>query len=169
MESLENLNDLFIHELRDLYDAEKQLAQALPLMAQAANASELRDGFKTHLEETKEHARRLEQIFKGLGTSPEGKSCKAMAGLIAEAKETLDEDADPAVLDAALIVAAQKVEHYEIAGYGSASTFARVLNYDDAAKLLKQTIAEEEMTDKKLTHLASRLNQKAETADQASS
>jgi len=169
MESLENLNDLFIHELRDLYDAEKQLAQALPLMAQAANASELRDGFKTHLEETKEHARRLEQIFKGLGTSPEGKSCKAMAGLIAEAKETLDEDADPAVLDAALIVAAQKVEHYEIAGYGSVSTFARVLNYDDAAKLLKQTIAEEEMTDKKLTHLASRLNQKAETADQASS
>ncbi|HWL16562.1 MAG TPA: ferritin-like domain-containing protein, partial [Opitutus sp.] len=163
MESLENLNDLFIHELRDLYDAEKQLAQALPLMAQAANASELRDGFKTHLEETKEHARRLEQIFKGLGTSPEGKSCKAMAGLIAEAKETLDEDADPAVLDAALIVAAQKVEHYEIAGYGSVSTFARVLNYDDAAKLLKQTIAEEEMTDKKLTHLASRLNQKAET------
>ena len=169
MESLENLNDLFIHELRDLYDAEKQLAQALPLMAQAANAPELRDGFKTHLEETKEHARRLEQIFKGLGTSPEGKSCKAMAGLIAEAKETLDEDADPAVLDAALIVAAQKVEHYEIAGYGSVSTFARVLNYDDAAKLLKQTIAEEEMTDKKLTHLASRLNQKAETADQASS
>lgn len=99
--------------------------------------------------------------------SPEGKTCKAMAGLVAEAKELLEEDADPEVMDAALIVAAQKAEHYEIAGYGSVSTFARVLGYHDAAKLLKQTIAEEERTDKKLTALSEQLNSKAATADQA--
>ena len=167
MESLENLNDLFLHELRDLYDAEQQLTEALPLLAQAAKSEQLRTSFETHLEETKEQARRLEQIFKAAGISPEGKPCKAMAGLIAEAKELLDHDADPEVLDAALIVAAQKVEHYEIAGYGSVSTFARVLGYNDAAKLLKQTIAEEERTDKKLTQLSEQLNPKAAAADQA--
>lgn len=167
MKSLENLNDLFIHELRDLHDAEKQLTIALPLLAQAAKSSALRESFELHLEETKEQAKRLERIFQGLGVSPEGKTCKAMAGLVAEAKELLDEDADPEVMDAALIVAAQKVEHYEIAGYGSVSTFARVLGYNDAVKLLKQTIAEEERSDKKLTALSERLNPKAATADQA--
>lgn len=167
MESLENLHDLLVHELRDLYDAENQLIAALPLLARAAKSEPLRESFQLHLAETKEQAKRLEQVFKALGQSPDGKSCKAMAGLVAEAKELLDEDADPEVLDAALIVAAQKVEHYEIAGYGSASTFARVLGYNDAAKLLKQTIAEEERTDKKLSQLAERLNPKAATADQA--
>lgn len=167
MASLETLHDLFVHELRDLYDAEKQLVIALPLMAQAAKSSELRRGFETHLEETKEHVRRIEQVFKGLDESPSGKTCKAMQGLVAEAKETIDEDADPDVMDAALIVAAQKVEHYEIAGYGSVCTFARVLNYDDAARVLKMTMGEEESTDKKLTQLASAVNPKAETADQA--
>jgi ferritin-like metal-binding protein YciE len=167
MASLETLHDLFVHELRDLYDAEQQLIKALPLMAQAAKSPELRRGFETHLGETKEHVRRIEQVFKGLGSAPAGKTCKAMQGLIAEAKETIDEDADPDVMDAALIVAAQKVEHYEIAGYGSVCTFARVLQYDDAARVLKQTMAEEEATDKKLTQLSTVANPKAETADQA--
>lgn len=168
MESLENLSDLFVHELRDLYDAEQQLIRALPELAQAANSDELRKGFEQHLAETRGHAQRLEQLFKALGEEPKGKSCKAMAGLIAEAKELLDEDMDPDVLDAALIVAAQKVEHYEIAGYGSVSTFARILGYNDALKLLKSTIAEEEATDKKLTQLSEQLNQKAAAASESS-
>jgi ferritin-like metal-binding protein YciE len=167
MESLENLNDLFIHELRDLYDAEQQLTKALPLLAKAATSEQLTQAFEEHLEETKEHVSRLERIFKGLGEVPEGKTCKAMAGLVAEGREILDEDADPDVLDAALIVAAQKVEHYEIAGYGSVRTFARVLNYGEAARLLESTLKEEARTDERLTQLAERLNQKAETADQA--
>jgi ferritin-like metal-binding protein YciE len=167
MNSLETLDDLFIHELRDLYDAEQQLLQALPLLAQAANSRELKQGFETHAGETREHVRRIERIFNGLGASPSGKSCKAMQGLIAEARETIDQDADPDVMDAALIVAAQKVEHYEIAGYGSVCTFARVLNLDDAAELLKATINDEENTDRKLTQLAQTVNAKAETADQA--
>src|SRR3954471_18533222 len=125
MESLENLNDLFIHELRDLYDAEQQMAKTLPLLTQAATNEQLKKTFEDHLDETKEQTRRLEQIFKGLGEAADGKTCKAMAGLIAEARETLDIDADPDVLDAALIVAAQKIEHYEIAGYGSVRTFSR--------------------------------------------
>ena len=167
MASLETLHDLFVHELRDLYDAEKQLIKALPLMAQAAKSPQLRKGFETHLKETEEQARRLERLFKGMGLPAEGRTCKAMQGLIAEAKETLDEDADPDVMDAALIVAAQKVEHYEIAGYGSVCTFARVLKYDEAAKILKLTMAEEESTDQKLTQLSQAINPKAETADQS--
>jgi ferritin-like metal-binding protein YciE len=167
MESLENLNDLFVHELRDLYDAEQQLTKALPLLASAATSEQLRQTLEEHVEVTKEQARRLEKIFQGLGESAEGKPCKAMAGLVAEARETLDIDADPDVLDAALIVAAQKVEHYEIAGYGSVRTFARVLNYSDAARLLETTLKEESQTDERLTRLAERLNQKAETADSA--
>ena len=168
MPSLENLHDLFVQELRDLYDAEKQLTKALPLMAQAANSDQLRQGFESHLKETKEHAQRIEKIFGGLGTSPEGKTCKAMAGLIAEAKETIDEDADPDVLDAALIVAAQKVEHYEMAGYGSVCTFGRVLHYDDAVGVLKKTMTEEEATDRKLSKLSEQLNERAKTADHMS-
>lgn len=167
MASLENLHDLFVSELRDLFDAEQQLILALPLMSQAASAPELKQGFEMHLRETKEQVNRLEQIFAGLGEMPTGKSCKAMQGLIAEAKEMMDEDADPEVMDAGLIVAAQKIEHYEIAGYGSVSTFARVLHYDDAAKLLKATIDEEESTDRKLTDIAEKINVHAEAADRA--
>lgn len=163
--SLENLHDLFVHELQDLHDAENQLLKALPLMAQAAKSPQLKKAFEMHLRETQEQIRRLEQVFKSLDESPQGKTCKGMQGLIAEAKEELGEDADPAVMDAALIVAAQKVEHYEIAGYGSVCTFARVLEYHDAARLLKQTIAEEEATDKKLTELAMAVNPRAESAD----
>jgi ferritin-like metal-binding protein YciE len=165
--SLETLHDLFVHELQDLYDAEQQLTKALPLLAQAAKSPQLKQGFEKHLQETKEQVRRLDQVFKALGAPPAGKTCKAMQGLIAEAKETMELDADPDVMDAALIVAAQKVEHYEIAGYGSVCTFARVLKYDDAARVLKQTMAEEEETDKKLTQLASTVNPRAETADQS--
>lgn len=167
MESLENLQDLFIHELRDLYDAEQQMLKTLPLLKEAAAAEELRRTFEEHLEETKEQARRLEEIFKALGEPVEAKPCKAMAGLLAEAREILDADADPDVLDAALIVAAQKVEHYEIAGYGSVRTFARVLKYTDAARFLEKTLKEESQTDERLNRLSERLNQKAETADQA--
>lgn len=167
MESLENLNDLFIHELRDLYDAEQQMTKALPLLAEAATEEQLRTTFEEHLEETKEQLRRLQEIFKALGEPAEGKPCKAMNGLLAEAKETLDFDADPDVLDAALIVAAQKVEHYEIAGYGSVRTFAQVLGYKDAARLLEMTLKEESRTDERLNRISVRQNSKAETADQA--
>ncbi|MEO6006332.1 MAG: ferritin-like domain-containing protein [Opitutus sp.] len=140
MESLENLSDLFLHELLDLYDTEQQMTKALPLLMQAATHKQLKKTFQDHLEETREHARRLEQIFKGLGEPTELKPCKAMTGLIAEARDTLDIDADPDVLDAPLIVAAQKMEHYEIASYGSVRTFAWKLNYSDAARLLESTL-----------------------------
>jgi ferritin-like metal-binding protein YciE len=167
MPALETLHDLLIHELRDLFDAENQLVKALPLLAKAARNEDLRNAFDLHLRETKEQVRRLETLFQALGTSPEGKKCKAMKGLVAEARECIEEDADPDVLDASLIVAAQKVEHYEIAGYGSARTFARVLKYDDAARVLEQTLKEESTTDEKLTQLAEKINPKAEAADEA--
>lgn len=166
-DSLETLHDLFVHELRDLYDAENQLLKALPLMAEAADSSELKEAFQNHLRETKQQVRRLEQVFSGLGERPSGKSCKAMQGLVEEGQELLEEDADPEVMDAALIVAAQKIEHYEIASYGSVCTFGRVLGYDDATEILKETMAEEERTDKLLSEIAGQLNPKAESTDDA--
>jgi ferritin-like metal-binding protein YciE len=166
MPPLDTLHDLFVHELRDLFDAETQLTKALPLLAKAAHSEQLREAFELHLRETKEQVRRLEQVFQALGASPEGHPCKSMQGLIAEAKELIEEDADPEVRDAGLIVAAQKVEHYEIAGYGSVCTFAKVLKYNDALRVLKETMNEEETTDKKLTQIASKLNEKAESADE---
>jgi ferritin-like metal-binding protein YciE len=166
-DSLETLHDLFVHELRDLYDAENQLLKALPLMSQAAQSPELKRAFDTHRRETKEQVRRLETVFKGLGEKPTGKSCKAMQGLVEEGRELLGEDADPTVMDAALIVAAQKIEHYEIAAYGSVCTFGRVLGYDRATEVLKQTMAEEERTDELLTGIAEQLNPAAESADEA--
>ncbi len=166
--SLETLHDLFVHELRDLYDAEQQLVHALPLLEQAATDETLRGLFTAHLEETKEQVKRLEQLFKALSESPSGRSCKAMLGLITELRETLDEDADPTVLDAALVVAAQKVEHYEIAGYGSVCTFADELGYKEAGRLLKQTLKEEMSTDEKLTKAAERrVNARAGAAAEA--
>jgi ferritin-like metal-binding protein YciE len=165
-DSLETLHDLFVHELRDLYDAEKQLIKALPLMSQAAQSPQLKRAFDTHLRETQEQARRIEQVFKGLGEKPTGKSCKAMKGLVEEGNELLEEDADPDVMDAALIVAAQKIEHYEIASYGSVCTFGRVLGYNDATEILKETMSEEERTDKLLTSIAEKLNPQAESADE---
>jgi ferritin-like metal-binding protein YciE len=151
---LGSLHDLYVEELKDLYNAENQLLKALPKMAKAASAPELRAAFENHLEETRTQVKRLEQIFKKLDASPKGKKCKAMEGLIEEGKELMGEDAEPAILDAALIAAAQRVEHYEMAGYGCVRTFARLLGYEDAAELLQETLDEEAAADKKLTEVA---------------
>ena len=167
MESLESLHDLFIEELKDLYSAETQLVTALPTLAKAANSEALSALFKDHLKQTKEQVKRLDKLFKSLKTEIEDETCEAMEGLIAEAEQTLEREADPAVLDAALIVAAQKIEHYEIAGYGSVRTFARVLGYDEVARVLQTTLNEEASTDEKLTKLAEKVNVKAEVADEA--
>jgi ferritin-like metal-binding protein YciE len=153
---LNSLQDLYIEELRDLYSAENQITKALPKMAKAASSPKLKTAFEEHLEQTKGHVERLETIFKKLGKSPTGKTCAAMKGLVEEGSELIDEkdDADPAVLDAGLIAAAQRVEHYEMAGYGSVRTFAQLLGENEAADLLQQTLDEEGETDKKLTSLA---------------
>jgi len=152
------LHELFLEQLRDLYSAETQLTKALPEMAKAANDAKLKQGFETHLEETKGHVQRLEQIFKKLDEKPTGKTCQAMEGVIKEGKETINEDATPEVKDAALIAAAQRVEHYEIAGYGTVRTYAKLMGHDDASALLQQTLDEEAATDKKLTTAAQTLN-----------
>jgi ferritin-like metal-binding protein YciE len=143
-----------VEELKDLYSAESQLLTALPKMAKAASAPQLSKAFKDHLTETEGQVKRLETIFEKLGTSPKGKKCKAMEGLIEEGKETISVDADPSIKDAALIAAAQRVEHYEMAGYGCVRTFARLLGYQQAAGLLQETLDEEGAADKKLTQLA---------------
>jgi ferritin-like metal-binding protein YciE len=151
---LNTLKSLYFHELKDLYSAEKQLIRALPKMAKAATNEELRAGFEEHLEQTKEHANRLEQLLKSHDQTTRGPRCKAMEGLIEEGSDLMEEEADPEVLDAGLICAAQKVEHYEIAGYGSARTFAEMLGDKEGARILQQTLDEEGATDKKLTKLA---------------
>lgn len=161
--AVESLNDLFVEQLRDLYDAENQLIKALPKMAKGANSEELRHGFEEHLEQTKGHAQRIEQIFEQLGEKARGKKCKAMEGLIKEGSETLEEDiSNEDVKDAAIIAAAQRVEHYEIAGYGTARTFANLLGQQEAVSLLEQTLQEEKETDAKLTELAEGINVAAE-------
>ena len=151
---LDTLEKLFVSELRDLYNAENQLLKALPKMVKAASSEELKDGFEKHLEQTKGHVRRLEEIFEDLGEDPKGKTCKAMKGLIEEGSEILKEDGEESVLDAGIIVAAQKVEHYEIAGYGSVRTFAHLLGQNEAAKLLQATLDEESETNEILNKLA---------------
>jgi ferritin-like metal-binding protein YciE len=152
--SMDSLKKLYIDELKDLYSAETQLVKALPKMAKKATAPELKKAFQDHLEETKGHVERLEEIFEELEEKPTGKTCKGMKGLIEEGQEVIDEDGDEAVLDAALIGAAQRVEHYEIAGYGVARTFATHLGEDDAADLLQETLDEEGEADKLLTQIA---------------
>lgn len=154
---LASLDDVFLDQLKDLYSAENQLIKALPRMAKAATTPELRRGFERHLEQTRRHAARLEEICKQLDASPKGKKCTAMEGLIEEGKELLEEDAAPEVLDAALIAAAQKVEHYEIASYGSARTWAEQLGHRKAIKLLQQTLDEEKQTDEELTEIATQM------------
>jgi len=149
-----NLNDLFINQLEDLYDAENRLTDALPKMADAASSQQLKTAFLTHLEQTKGHAKRLEQIFSRLGMEPTRETCQAMKGLVKEGSEMIDAGGDPAVKDAALIAAAQRVEHYEIAGYGTVRTFAKQLGMDDIARTLQQTLDEEGHTDKLLTQIA---------------
>jgi ferritin-like metal-binding protein YciE len=155
------LKNLYIDELKDLYSAETQLIKALPKMAKAATSPDLRKGFEEHLEQTREHARRLELIFKGLDESPKGKKCKGMEGLIEEGGEMIDEDPGDEELDAGLIAAAQRVEHYEIAAYGCVRTYAELLDEGDAASLLEETLEEEKDTDQKLTKLAESINVQA--------
>lgn len=151
---LNTLQDLFHHELQDLYSAEKQLVKALPKMAKAASNEELRAGFEQHLEETKTHVNRLEQISQDLGLSLGRHKCKAMEGLVEEGADLISEDAEDSVRDAGLIGAAQRVEHYEIAAYGTARALALKLDLKAAADLLQQTLEEEKATDEKLTALA---------------
>ena len=159
-DKITTLEQLFVEQLKDLYSAETQLISALPKMADAAFAPDLKKGFKTHLAETKEHARRLERILKNLNEKPTGKTCKAMEGLVKEGSEAISEDASREVKDAALIAAAQRVEHYEIAGYGCVKTYATLLGRTADAKLLDATLKEEGATDKKLTAAAKVLNLK---------
>jgi ferritin-like metal-binding protein YciE len=159
---LRTLDDLFIQELKDLYDAEHQIIKALPKMAKAADSPDLRAAFEEHLEQTHGQVERLNQVFEALGKSPRGKKCEAMKGLLDEGEEMISQDAEPDARDAGLIAAAQKVEHYEIAGYGTARAFAEMLGHDEAESLLRATLDEEKATDEKLTELAmSRVNVRA--------
>ncbi len=151
---LHTLKDLFVDELRDLYHAENQIIKALPKMIKAASSSELKNAFQEHLEQTKTHAERLEQIFDRFNLGHKGKKCKGIEGIIEEGNEMIGEADDPSVGDAALIGAAQRVEHYEMAGYGCARTYADTLGDREAANLLQQTLAEEKETDEKLTRIA---------------
>jgi len=157
----ENLRELFVEEVRDIYDAERQLTKALPKMAKAAVSDELRSAFEEHLEVTKAHVSRLEEVFKLLDESVRGKTCEGMKGLVKEGDEAISE-LEGTVLDAALIAAAQKVEHYEIATYGTLATFAEVLDLQDAKDLLGQTLEEEKEADEKLTAIAGQINPEAE-------
>ena len=151
---LNSVENLFVHELKDLLSAEKQLVKALPKMAKGAASESLRTAIEEHLEETRGHVARLEKIFSTLDKTPRAEHCKAMEGLIEEGSDLLEEDGAPEVKDAALIGAAQKVEHYEISGYGTARTLAELLGNDEAAKLLQQTLDEEKAADERLTELA---------------
>src|SRR5438477_4260126 len=152
--NLETLKELYVNELRDLYNAEGQLVKALPKMAKAASSDELKEAFEKHLEQTKGHVQRLEEVFEEIDETPKGKTCKAMKGLIEEGSELLKANGEDSVIDAGIIVAAQKVEHYEIAGYGSLRTFAQLLGKDKSAELLQQTLDEESEANELLNKLA---------------
>jgi ferritin-like metal-binding protein YciE len=151
---LDTLKELYVNELRDLYNAEGQLIKALPKMAKAASSDELREAFEKHLEQTEGHVQRLEQVFEEIGEKAKGKTCQAMKGLIEEGSDVLKADGDDSVIDAAIIVAAQKVEHYEMAAYGSVRTFAQLLGLDKSAELLQQTLDEESEANELLNKLA---------------
>jgi len=162
--TLDTFDTLFVEQLEDLYDAEQRLTKALPLMAQAAHNATLKNAFQEHLKQTETHVNRLTEAFKLLGKTARSKTCDAMKGLVSEGQEVISAKGDPDVKDAALIAAAQRVEHYEIAGYGCARTFAQRLGRADVARLLQQTLDEEAATDKKLTALAEQvINPKAAT------
>jgi ferritin-like metal-binding protein YciE len=168
--SLDSLQALFLNELKDVYHAEKQLVEALPRLAKAARSPELRQAFASHFEETEGQVERLERIFVELGASARGKRCKGMEGLIEEGKEILEEEGDASVIDAALISAAQRVEHYEIAAYGCLRTYAQLLGHQSAVKLLELTLAEEEAADQKLTSIGEKsVNAQAASAGVGSS
>jgi ferritin-like metal-binding protein YciE len=161
------LKHLYVEQLKDLYSAENQLVKALPKMAKASTSTELRGGFEKHLAQTKEHVVRLEEIFKALGESPKGKKCRGMQGLIKEGGELIEQDPAPEELDAGLISAAQHVEHYEIAGYGCVSTYAKLLGDERAASLLRQTLVDEKDTDEKLSQLAGSINLEAADSEES--
>ncbi len=159
--SLDTLADAFYDELRDVFSAEKQLLKALPKMAEKASCDKLKQAFEDHLAETEQQVERVEQAFAETGKAARAKTCEAMKGLIEEAEEVMKEDAEPSVMDAVLIGCAQKVEHYEIATYGTLCSWARALGYDNALSLLKQNIDEEEAADEKLSMLSESINQDA--------
>ena len=161
--NLETLKELYVQELRDLYNAENQLIKALPKMAKGASSDELKEAFEKHLEQTRGHVQRLEQVFQELGEKAKGKTCQAMKGLIEEGSEVLEADGEDSVLDAAIIVAAQKVEHYEISAYGTARTMAGQIGLPSVAALLSKSLAEEEIADSLLTQIARELMSEART------
>jgi ferritin-like metal-binding protein YciE len=166
---MDSFDKLYVDQLRDMYNAEKQLTKALPKMAKAASNQELRTALEEHLEVTKRQVERLEEVFRGLGRPATGKTCKGMAGLIEEGQELLEEDFEPDVLDAGIIAAAQKVEHYEIATYGTLRTFAETKGDTKSARILQEILDEEKEADRRLTELAeSSINVEAETADSGS-
>lgn len=160
----ENLQELFVEELRDVYDAEKQITKALPKMAKAVESDELRAAFEEHLEITRMQINRLEEVFKSLGLAARGKTCDGMKGLLEEGQSHLEE-LEGSTLEAALIGAAQRVEHYEIAAYGTLATWAELLGYQDAKDLLGQTLEEEKEADEKLTGIAGQINPEAENEE----
>ena len=164
-----SLQDLYLDELRDLYNAETQLVKALPKMAKAAGDDQLREAFEEHLRQTSEHVSRLEQIFEQLGEKASGKKCLGMEGLVKEGSEAMKEDYSEEVKDAAIIGSAQRVEHYEMAGYGTARAFAELLGEEQHVSLLEQTLEEEQQADEKLTQLAEQINPKAAQAEGRSS
>jgi ferritin-like metal-binding protein YciE len=159
---IDTLQKLYVEELRDLHSAERQIIQALPKMIKAATSPDLKAGLQEHLEITKEQLARLDQIFEKLGKKGTGKKCKGMEGVLADGKEVLEEDMEDDVRDAAIISAAQHVEHYEMAGYGTVRTYAQLLGEKEAMKLLQQTLDEEGDADKQLTQLAGKINVEAE-------
>ncbi|MBV8672629.1 MAG: ferritin-like domain-containing protein [Acidobacteriaceae bacterium] len=161
---LDSLRELYIEELKDLYSAENQITKALPKLAKTATNPKLRQAFEQHLEQTKGHVQRLEQIFEGLDEKPTGKTCEGMKGLLKEGDEMAGGDGDTDVIDAGLISAAQRVEHYEIAAYGSVATYAELLGENEAVDLLNQTLEEEKETDQKLTQVAKKINVEAKAA-----
>jgi len=159
------LKHLYVQELKDIYSAENQMVKALPKMARAATSADLRSGFEEHLKQTEEHVARLEQIFEALGESPKGKKCKGMEGLVAEGAEMIEEDPPSEELDAGLISAAQRVEHYEIAAYGCVCAYANLLGEDQASSLLRKTLEEEKKTNEKLTELSTKSNIEAANSE----
>jgi ferritin-like metal-binding protein YciE len=163
---MQSLRDLFVEEIKDLYSAEQQLTKALPKMAKAASSPDLKDAFSEHLEQTQGHVERLERIFQTCGVSGKGKKCEGMEGLLKEGAEMIGVKAQPGVKDAGLIGAAQRVEHYEIAAYGTARSFAENLGDRESAKLLQETLTEEGETDKKLTRIAQHINVEAEDSEE---
>ncbi len=161
---VESIEDLFLDELKDLYSAEKQITKALPKMVKASSAEELGAAFDSHLQETKGQVERLEEIFQKLGKRGTGKTCEGMKGVLEEGSEVIQEIEKGPIRDAALIAAAQRVEHYEIAGYGSVRSFAELLGKTDIVELLEETLEEEKAADEKLTKISESVNQEAQTA-----